>query len=233
MWRVVLVGALLAACGGTDDDTRLTVFAAASLTESFTELGATFEDDHPGVEVVFNFAGSSELVSQIADGAPADVVATADEATMARLDVAPIVFATNRLEIVVEPGNPLGIARLRDLDDPDLVVVRCADPVPCGAYARDVLAAADVDITPASLEQNVKAVVTKVALGEADAGLAYATDVRSGDVDGVEIPEAADVVVRYPVAVVDDADSDASAFVGFVTGTAGQAILAEYGFGAP
>lgn len=235
MRLTLLVGVtVLAACGGArDDDATVTVFAAASLTDAFTEIADAYEADHPDVDVVVNFAGSSELVAQIAEGAPADVVATADETTMGRLDVEPTVFATNRLEIVVEPGNPLGIDGLADLADPDLVVVRCADDVPCGAYALDVLDRAGAVIEPASLEANVKAVVTKVASGEADAGLAYATDAVAADVDGIELPEAANVEARYPIAALDPDDENAVEFVRAVTGASGRAILADHGFGLP
>lgn len=221
-------------CGGAPDDERtLTVFAAASLTDAFTEIASAFESDRPDVDVVLNFAGSSELVAQIAEGAPADVVATADEATMARLDVRTVVFATNRLEIVVEAGNPFQIDDLADLAQPGLVVVRCADEVPCGAYAIAVLDRAGVDVAVASLEANVKAVVTKVAVGEADAGLAYATDLGVADVDGVPFAEAADVAARYPIAALDDDDRVAREFVDAVTGAQGRSILADHGFGPP
>lgn len=234
MWRNLLVClVVLAACGGASGDREtLTVFAASSLTDVFTRIADDFETAHPEVDVVLSFAGSSELVAQIAEGAPADVVATADEVTMARLDLDPVVFATNRLEIAVERGNPLGISGLADLADPGLIVVRCADVVPCGAYAREATARAGVAIAPASLEQNVKAVVTKVELGEADAGIAYATDIRVADVDGVPIAGSSDLVARYPIAVV-DASGPAADFVAHVTGDAGAAALAEYGFGQP
>jgi molybdate transport system substrate-binding protein len=235
MWRplLVLCATAVAACGGDGDDQTVTVFAAASLTEAFADIAAAFEADHPDVDIALNFAGSTELVAQIAEGAPADVVATADEVTMGRLDVEPVTFATNRLQIVVEPGNPIGIAGLADLADPSVVVVRCADAVPCGAYAIEVLDRAGVELEPASLEANVKAVVTKVAAGEADAGLAYATDVAAADVDGIEVAEAADVEARYPIAILDRDDAAAADFLAAVLGDTGQSILADHGFGAP
>ena len=235
------------------------MFAAASLTEAFTEIGEAFSADGAGggSDVRFNFAGSSALATQIIEGAPADVYASADLANMQRVVDAgatadePVVFATNRAEIVVEAGNPLGIAGLEDLDDRDddgagrtdpPVVVLCAPEVPCGAYAAEILAAAGVTVTPASLEENVRAVVTKVALGEADAGVVYRTDVAAAmaagsAVDGVPIDEAVDVLAEYPIAVVNEAGSAepglARAFVEFVRGPEGRAILASYGFRAP
>lgn len=241
----------MASCGGTSGATdTVVVGAAASLTESFTAIGALFEAEHPDVEITFNFAGSSDLAAQIGEGAPVDVFASADLANMSKVAEAvagqPVVFATNRMVIVVADGNPLGIAGLDDLDhlddpdgtdDPDLILVTCAPAVPCGAYATQVAANAGVELAPDSYEENVKAVVTKVALGEADAGLAYATDAAaSADrVDAVELPADVGVVAEYPIAVVAGTPNAtaATAFVDFVVGPAGQRILAEHGFGAP
>lgn len=230
--------------GGADGRVagEVVVFAAASLSESFTAVGEAFETTHPDASVTFNFAASSELVAQILEGAPADVYASADLANMARLTEAganaadPAVFATNRSEIVVATGNPLGIEGLADLSDPDLLVVTCAPEVPCGSYAAQVFDNAGLDVTPDSYEENVKAVVTKVALGEADAGIAYATDVRaSDDVAGVEIPADVNVEAQYPVVVTSEAGNPVGgqAFVDFALGDAGQQILAEYGFSSP
>lgn len=228
------------ACGPSTGTETLTVLAAASLSESFTELGRRFEADHPGVRVAFNFGASSGLARQLAEGAPGDVLATADEATMGRAVEAgavrgPVVFARNRLAIVTRPGNPEGIADLADLARPGLVVVLCAPEVPCGRLAAKAIARAGVEARAASLEENVKAVVAKVGLGEADAGIAYVTDVlAAGDrVSGVDIPAAGNVSTPYPMAVAAAGDPGrAQAWVDFVVGPAGQAVLARHGFAA-
>lgn len=234
-----------AACGSADSasDTDITVFAAASLTAAFTELGDAFTAANPDAEVTFNFAGSSDLVAQITEGAPVDVFASADLANMAKLTDTgldaddPVVFATNVAEIIVEPGNPLGITGVADLADEDLVVVQCAPEVPCGSYAEQVFANADVTVTPSSFEANVNAVVSKVALGEADAGIVYRTDViAAGDnADGVAIPDDVNVAVEYPIVLTAEAPNPevARSFIEFVVSPAGQAILASFGFGSP
>ncbi len=243
---LVLCTATVAACG-TDDAApqarTVTVFAAASLTDAFTELGDAFEQTFPDVDVVLNFAASSELVTQIGQGAPVDVFASADEANMARLTDTggiagrPSVFATNRAAILVEAGNPQGITGIADLADPDLIVVVCSPEVPCGRYAQQVFDNAGVAVVPRSFEENVKAVVSKVTLGEADAGIVYSTDViAAGDrAQGVEIPLDANVVARYPIAVTAQAahPPGAQAFIDFVLSDAGRAVLASYGFGPP
>ena len=176
----------------------VTVFAAASLTAAFTEIGDAFEAENPDANVVLNFAGSSDLVTQITEGAPADVFASADlknmtKVTDASLNAAePVVFATNIAEIIVGAGNPKGVTGVADLADPtDLIVVQCASEVPCGSYAEQIYEKAGITVTPASFEENVKAVVTKVTLGEADAGIVYATDVTAAgtDAEGVAIPD--------------------------------------------
>ena len=242
---VVAIGLVGASCGTDDDDGTggVTVFAAASLTDAFTELGEAFSRENPGVEVTFNFAASSALVAQIVEGAPADVFASADLASMEELTAAdadgsdPVLFATNVAEIIVAAGNPTGIAAVADLADEDLIVVQCAPDVPCGAYATQILENAGVAVTPSSFEENVRAVVTKVVLGEADAGIVYATDVTSAgaDAEGVEIPDEVNVVGEYPIAVTREASNPdgARAFVAFVLSEQGQAILASYGFCAP
>jgi molybdate transport system substrate-binding protein len=244
----VLVAVLATASCGSDSAARddgapadITVFAAASLTAAFTELGDAFMVANPGAEVTFSFAGSSELVAQLREGAPADVFASADLATMAQLTGAdlvegePEVFATNVAEIIVEAGNPRGITGVADLANDDLVVVQCAPAVPCGAYAEQVVANAGVTVTPSSLEQSVKAVATKVVLGEADAGIVYRTDVLAAgdDADGVAIPDDVNVVARYPIALVADTPDPLGgrAFIDFVRSAAGQQILADEGFG--
>lgn len=247
--RFLLASALLlglTGCGPATSSTgqperTLTVFAAASLTSVFTDLGERFEDEHPGVSVTFNFAGSSDLVAQIVEGAPADVVASADSRTMQRLTeqnlqaAEPASFATNTLQIATPPGNPVGIRTLADLAGVDLVL--CAPQVPCGAAAEKVEAAAGVDLRPVSEELNVKDVLAKVTSGEADAGLVYVTDVRAaGDaVVGVSFPESAAAVNTYPIVALRGSAHDdlAAAFVALVLGDAGRNALAAAGFGAP
>lgn len=258
---VLAVGALLAACTGsatderTDGDTTpldaaatgegatgtVTLYAAASLQAAFTDLIADFQTANPGITVeppVYD--GSSTLVTQLTEGADADVLATADEPTMDDLVAAglaggdPQLFASNTLVIAVADGNPLGIAGLADLADVSYVV--CARDVPCGNATQRLLDAAGLSTDDAvSQEQNVAAVAERVASGEADAGLVYATDVatRSGELDAV-VPEGADDVVnRYPIVTLTGADAAASVFVDHVLSDAGQAVLAEHGFGAP
>jgi len=243
---VVVALAALGACaaggegGETGETGEITVFAASSLTEAFTEIGDAFSVEHPEASVTFNFAGSGDLVTQIVEGAPADVFVSADEGNMAKLSDAdlaaasPVVIARNTFEIIVEPGNPKGITGVADLADPGLIVVLCADTVPCGKGAATILDDAAVEVVPKSLEDKVKGVVTKVVTGEADAGIVYVTDVNAtgGDAEGVEIPADVNVVNNYPMVVVADApnSSMAQAFVDFVAGPAGQAILAKYGF---
>jgi molybdate transport system substrate-binding protein len=229
-------------CGGTTDspDATVTVFAAASMTDVFGELGDAFRAANPDTDLVLSFASSSDLARQIIEGAPADVFVSADLANMAKVTDAdaasgqPVVFATNRVAIIVEPGNPLDIGEVADLADADLVLVLCAPEVPCGSYAEQVVANAGVTVTPDSLEENVKAVVAKVTLGEADAGIVYATDVlAAGDrATGVEITDELNVVAEYPIVAVSD-DAAAASFVDFVVGPTGRTILDRYGFGAP
>jgi molybdate transport system substrate-binding protein len=219
---------------------NLTVFAAASLTEAFTEIGKAFETANPGAKVTFNFAASSALVGQINEGAPADVFASADEANMKKLTdaranaAAPVTFAKNKLTIIVGKGNPKNIGSVKDLADPNLIVVTAAPQVPIGAYAQQVFTKAGITVTPKSLEENVKAVVTKVTAGEADAGIVYTTDVKAaGDqADGVAIPDDVNVIAVYPVAATKSAPNAAAAqaFIGHLTGRAGQATLEKFGF---
>jgi molybdate transport system substrate-binding protein len=234
------------ACGSSEagtDQTTLTVYAAASLKASFTDIGAAFEKANPGVTVKFSFAGSSDLVSQLQQGAPADVFASADAATMRTatsddlVDGTPADFATNTLEIATPPGNPARIDSLDDLARPGVKVVLCAAAVPCGAAAAGVEQAAGVDIRPVSEEQSVTDVLGKVVSGEADAGLVYVTDVEAaGDtVAGVAFPESADVVNTYPVAAMRGSKhlDLARAFAEFVSAGPGQATLKAAGFGPP
>lgn len=215
----------------------LAVYAAASLAGAFDEMAEAFTAEHPDVRIVPVYDGSSTLVTQIREGAPADVFASADEANMEKAEDAaidPELFASNTLVIVVPAGNPEDIADVAGLAD--VTTVLCASEVPCGAASAKLLDAAGVTIEAASLEQNVTAVLTKVETGEADAGLVYATDVIGRDAVEAVVPEnAADVVNHYPIAALADAPNPeaAKAFVAFVLSDAGQAILAKFGFGAP
>jgi molybdate transport system substrate-binding protein len=221
----------------------ITVFAAASLTESFKDVGAAFEAANPGTKVTFNFGASSTLAAQINQGAPADVFASADTANMQKLtdaggnSGAPTTFATNKLQIIVGKGNPKNVATVTDLAKPGVIVVTCAPEVPIGKYSADVFTKANVKVTPKSYEADVKAVVNKVTLGEADAGIVYATDVQAaGDkAQGVVIPDELNVVATYPIAATKATKNApaAAAFVAFVAGSAGQTTLAKYGFTKP
>lgn len=221
----------------------ITVFAASSLTPAFNEVGASFTTTNPEAKVTFSYDGSSALVAQIIQGAPADLFASADTANMDKLTTPalngtePVNFATNLLQIIVAPGNPKGITGVADLAKADLKVVLCAPEVPCGKYAKQILDTAKVTVTPASLEQNVKGVVTKVTAGEADAGIVYVTDVVAAGAKaaGVDIRADINVIAKYPIASVKaspHADVN-QAFIDFLTGSDGQAILAKYGFGKP
>jgi len=240
---------LLAACGsGTPSGGSaaapardLNVFAAASLTASFTELKSQFEADNPGVTVKLNFGGSSDLAQQIVNGAPADVFAAASDATMKTVTDAgaaagaPTVFATNVLQIATRPGNPKGIASFADLARPDLKVVVCAPQVPCGATAAKIEQATGVALSPVSEEPDVKSALGKVTSGDADAGLVFVTDVNSAGstVQGVTFPEAQKAVTNYPIAVMKSAPQAdlAARFQALVTGDAGKKALQAVGFG--
>ena len=221
----------------------LIVFAAASLTESFKEMKTAFEADNPGAKITFNFAASSALVTQITQGAPADVYASADETNMKKLTEAgqnsgtPEVFAENQLEMITEPGNPKGIQSLAHLARPGVLLVTCAPEVPIGRYSAEALQKAGVTVTPVSYEADVKAVVTKVTSGEADAGIVYSTDVRAAGSagTGVKIPEAQNVIAKYPIVVTRSAPNAkaAQAFVDYVTSNDGTRTLERFGFTAP
>jgi molybdate transport system substrate-binding protein len=248
---VLTVAALvLAACGGGDDDSgggsasgspnEIKVFAAASLTAAFTKLGEQYSGANGGTKVTFNFAGSQALATQIQQAAPADVFASADIPNMDKvkdLVGTPQNFASNLLQIVVEKGNPKGVKTLDDLANPALKVVLAAEEVPAGKYAKQILDKAGVSLSPVSQEDNVKAVVTKVSLGEADAGIVYVTDVTAGGdkVEGVEIPEDQNVMATYPIATVkaSKAQDKAQAFMDLVLSADGQQVLKEYGFLPP
>ena len=230
---------------------ELNVFAAASLTDVFADIAEGFEDQHPGVEVTFNFAGSSELAQQINSGAPADVFAAASVPTMdqvlegegldgewaAEHGEDGLVSATNTLRIAVPPDNPAGIETFDDLAADDVQVAFCAEEVPCGAATEEAMESSGADVTPVTMEEDVRAVLTKVELGEVDAGLVYETDVISagGTVEGLDFPEAEDAVNDYPIGVLSgSADTElAAAWVDEVTSDSGAAILEDAGFGTP
>lgn len=221
----------------------VTVFAAASLKASFNILAHEFEAKNPGATVALSFAGSSDLATQITQGAPADVFASADPRNMARLadagllDGAATNFATNHLQIAVPPSNPAAITSLADLARPGVKVVVCAGQVPCGAATHAVAKAAGVTLAPVSEESSVTDVLGKVASGEADAGLVYVTDVKGsgGKVKGIPFPEAGEAVNAYPIATVGPSRNKelAAAFIAMVTGSEGRKTLADAGFGAP
>lgn len=242
------------ACAGdgrTAQDSEITVLAAASLTDVFEDIAEEFTAEHPETAVEFNFAGSSELAVQINSGADADVFAAADRTTMDQvvrgegLDAEwaaehgghGAVFATNTLQIAVPSGNPAGIDGVADLAGEDVDVAFCAEAVPCGEAADAAMTASGADITPVTLEEDVRAVLTKVELGEVDAGLVYATDVQSaeGRVDGIDFPEAEQAVNEYPVGVLAGAaDAELAAdWVAALRSEAGTEALDRAGFGTP
>lgn len=225
----------------------LTVLAAASLTDVFTTIGHDFEQANPGVTVTLSFDGSSTLVKQIQEGAPADVFASADQANMDKLTSGgltasqPTTFATNSIVVAVPADNPGKITGLADLAKPGIKTVLCDKEVPCGAAAQRVLDAAKVSVTPVSLEQNVTAVATKLTTGEADAGMIYTTDVTAtqGKVTAIALPDdpavAQAALTTYPIAVVKGtADAELAAqFIAFVTSSQGQQVLSDAGFMPP
>ncbi|MEO3941635.1 molybdate ABC transporter substrate-binding protein [Paenarthrobacter nicotinovorans] len=222
---------------------EITVFAAASLKTTFTQLAQDFEARNPGTKVNLSFAGSSDLVTQITQGAPADVFASADTKNMTKLADAQLVdgtalnFATNVLEIAVPPGNPASISSFADLAKPGVKVVTCASQVPCGAAADVVEKAAGITLSPVSEESSVTDVLGKVTSQEADAGLVYVTDIKGAGnkVKGVPFPESDKAVNTYPIATVGTSKNKelAAAFIAMVTGNDGRKILADAGFGAP
>ena len=238
--------------GGDGGDTTLTVFAAASLTNAFSSIGSAFEDANPGVTVEFNFAGSQTLATQLSEGASADLFAAANAVQMERARDAevitgdPTIFAHNELVIIVPTGNPAGLDSMFDLGGPDLKLVVAASEVPAGAYAREVLEGLEASdpllnrfpdfdgFNIVSNEVNVLQVVTRVRLGEADAGIVYATDVTpdiSAQVQVLSIIDEFNVLAEYPIAPVDGGDGEqASAFIDFLLSPEGQLILADWGF---
>lgn len=247
-------GMLASACGGSGSagaggpgsgapSGEVVVFAAASLTEAFQRIGREFEAAHPGAEVTFSFGGSSSLGPQVTAGAPADVFAAADRRTMERVVAAeataerPLLFARNRLQIAVPPGNPGRVQTLGDFSRPGLKIAVCAREAPCGAAAQQAFDAAGVAARPDTLEQDVKAVLTKVELGEVDAGLVYRTDVRAAGprVRGLGVLRTRQAVNDYQIAPLTGAPNPAAAaaFVRFVRSRAGREALADAGFDLP
>jgi molybdate transport system substrate-binding protein len=247
-----------AACGGGSDTAStpsggsgsaaavsgpITVLAAASLAESFTQIGKDFEAANPGTHVTFSYGGSSALAQQITSGAPADVFAAASPATMKTVTDAgdgtgaPATFVKNQLVIAVPKGNPKGISSLAALAKSDLKVALCAEQVPCGAAAKKALAAANVKITPVTLEQDVESALSKVKLGEVDAALVYRTDAKASatDVDGIEFPESAQAINDYPIVALKNAPNaaGAAAFVAYVQSAPALKVLTDAGFQQP
>ncbi|MFC9239834.1 molybdate ABC transporter substrate-binding protein [Streptomyces decoyicus] len=245
----------LSACGGNDDSKKdagseksgsaalkadLTVLAASSLTDVFKKAGAVYEKEHPGTKVNFSFAGSQELAAQVKEGAPADAVVTADTKTMdgMKVDVGtPTVIAKNRLVIATGEGNPKKIDNIEDLADSKLKVVLAASEVPVGRYGKQVLDAQKLKVKPVSQEPNVRAVLSKVELGEADAGLVYKTDAATAPkkVDAVDIPDAQNAVASYPAATLKASQHQAAAaaFVKWLSTPEAQKILQQAGFQKP
>jgi molybdate transport system substrate-binding protein len=256
---IVLAAGLLAACGAASTPTTassgspgssagaslsgtITVFAASSLKEAFTTLGANFEAAHPGVKVTFSFAASSALSTQITQGAPADVFASASGTTMAQVVATGKAagsknFVKNVMEIAVPPANPGGVAALADLAKPTVKVALCQPQVPCGSTAAKVFASANITVRPVTLEPDVKSVLGKVTLGEVDAGVVYVTDVRAAGttVKGIPIPAAVNASTTYPIAPLTGSANAAvaQAFVDYVLSAPGIAVLTGDGFEQP
>lgn len=251
---LLLIGSLAACGGGSSSDatsaaggsdgggeTTLTVFAAASLTDAYKEINEDFASEHPNVKVQMTNDGSNNLVSQIAQGAPADVLATADEKNMTKavdqdlIDGSPTVFATNDLTIAVQPGNPKKITGLKSLSDSKLTVVRCAAEVPCGSVTDALLKDTGVSIKAASEENSVTDVLGKVTSGDADAGLVYVTDVKrsGGKAEQVTIAEASKETTKYPIAVTKDSENKdlAQQYVTYMQSEKAQKVLQDAGFG--
>jgi molybdate transport system substrate-binding protein len=249
-------GLVFAACGDDDAGSStteapaeqpalegdITVFAAASLTDAFTEIGTAFESENPDVSVEFSFAASSALREQILAGAPADVFASANTSNMDQVVEGgaasdPENFVTNQLQIAVPPGNDAGVTGLNDFANADLLIGLCAEEVPCGEFGREALANAGITASIDTNEPDVRSLLTKVEVGDLDAGIVYVTDVlAAGDaVEGVDIPADVNVIATYPIAALTDAGNAdvADAFVEFVLSDEGQEVLGSYGFDAP
>jgi len=241
-WCGVLLAALLSSCGGQDRSDVVLVMAASSLTDAFTEIEDAFEAANPGIDVQLNLAGSASLREQILQGAPADVFASANNATMqAVVDAGeaqpPRPFASNTLQIAVPLGNPGGVTGLADLANDNLLIGLCGEQVPCGKFARQALDQAGVVASIDTNEGDVRSLVTKLEAGELDAGIVYRTDViSSAELEGIELPAAVDVEISYPIADLRTRATNpeaASLFVEFVLSSQGQAILGSNGFGSP
>ncbi len=255
---LVAIGVVLAAagCATTEASTEparstapevegdLLVFAAASLTDALAEVEVAFEDVHPGLDVQLNLAGSSAMREQILEGAPADVFMSANASNMDQVVAAgeaegPEIFATNALQIAVPTGNAAGVTGLEDFADDSLLIGLCAEEVPCGDFGRQALENAGVTPVIDTNEPDVRALLTKIAEDELDAGIVYVTDVQApdfaDDVEGIDIPADVNVVAEYPIAALTRSPNPdaASAFVGFILSDEGQAILNQYGFGSP
>jgi molybdate transport system substrate-binding protein len=242
-WAAAIVCLLLPSCGGGAPDGKLSVFAAASLTDAFEDLAASFEAAHPGVEVQLNLAASSSLREQILAGAPADVFASASTSDMDQLVEAGAVsggaslFARNRITIAVPAGNPAGVTGLEDFADPALLIGLCAEEVPCGRYGRQALEAAGVTPSLDTNEPDVRSLLNKLEAGELDAGIVYATDVAAagGTVEAIAIPAAYAVEATYPIAVLSGAPHPemAQEFAAFVLSDEARQVLATFGFLSP
>jgi len=241
-WSAVLFAAIvLSSCGGHDEGEVVLVMAASSLTDAFSEIEMAFEAAHPEIDVQLNLAGSASLREQILQGAPADVFASANRATMRDIldageATTSVSFATNTLQIAVPLDNPGGVTGIADLADEDLLVGLCGEQVPCGQLARQALEQAGVVASIDTNEGDVRALVTKLEAGELDVGIVYATDVlSSNEITGIALPAASDVSVAYPIAQLTNAANGDGArqFVEFVLSAEGQAILASTGFASP
>ncbi len=243
-WLTFLMVAVvvIAACGGRQADRSLIlVSAAASLTDAFAEIEEEFEAANPGVDVQLNIGGSSQLQHQILEGAPVDVFASANPTVMQTvvdvgLALDPILFAGSRLQIGVPNGNPARIGGIGDFANGDLLLGLCAETVPCGSLAREILAAVGVEAAIDTSEPDVRSLLTKLEEGELDAGIVYSTDIiASRDVTGIAIPEAIDLIAEYPIAAISDAPNPTGArdFVAFVLSEKGQQIITAHGFTAP
>jgi molybdate transport system substrate-binding protein len=248
---LVLAGCSASGAGSTPTPTAtpdglkgtVTVLAAASLTEVYGDLATRFEALHPNVTITQSFGGSSALATQITQGAPADLFASANEATMktvtdaALADETPIVYATNVLTLIVPPSNPAGVTTIADIANPAVKVALCDKTVPCGSAAITLLAAENLKVTPVTLETDVKAVLTKVELDEVDAGLVYVTDAQTAGSKVKQIPvaDAANVINRYPIALLKGSTNKAAAkaFEQFILSKTGLAALKKAGFGTP
>ncbi|HYJ70414.1 MAG TPA: molybdate ABC transporter substrate-binding protein [Nocardioidaceae bacterium] len=238
---VAVLGLSLTSCGGSDDDdetTELMVLAASSLTTAFDELETTYEDEHPDVDVKLSYDSSAILVEQVISGAPADVLATADTDTMAdavdadMIDGEPTIFARNTMLIATPPGNPAGIQDVTDLTDATVAV--CVPEAPCGAATQKLFDLNNLDVQPATEEDNVSSVLTKVTSGEVDAGIVYVTDAQAAgdDVDTAEITHADEVINDDPIAIIAGSDNSDAAqdWVDLVLSSDGQQTLADLGF---